>query len=111
MSGKFWDSRKVGIEAEKNLMSMVKENKNRHKYVSTVLSNFSLIQKKLSIHRDDIKMFKYILKSNLDTFYFNVSQSNLSEDEKTHLKNALHTRYMKLCRTHKLPLNSGNRSE
>jgi len=101
------DSKRTGNSAEINLMDMLKNNKNKHRYVSIKLSEFSRIMKIIIDGYYDIRTTKYLLKIHREEYVRNIDDSTLVGDEKTHLINAIKTRYMKVIRELKLPLNTG----
>ena len=107
MSGYFWDSKKTGSRAECILKEILRDNKNKLKYSISTLDEFSTIQNKLLVLKEDVIMLKYFLEISLNATYRRVETSTLLENEKSHLKNALHTRYMKFIRKHKIPMNKG----
>lgn len=101
-------SRKTGNSAEHNLMDMLKGQKNKHRYVSIKLSDFSKIMHSIvrnNLH--DVKLTKYLLRLHREANVRSLEQSTLVGDEATHLVNAIKARYMTVVRKLKLPLNTG----
>ena len=103
-----WPSVKSGNLAETNLFDMVKDQRNKHQYVSKALANYSAFNKIiLTKHYNDTKTFKYLLEIHKDRTIRNTENSALNKVERDHLINAIKTRYKEYIRRYKLPLNSG----
>ena len=103
-----WPSVKSGNLAERNLFDMVKDQRNKHQYVSKVLANYSRTNKTMFMKLyGDTKTLKYILEIHKDRTIENTKNSALNKVERDHLINAIKTRYKEYIRRYKLPLNSG----
>ena len=99
-------SNKRGNKAEINLMCMIKSNKNKHRYVSSKLSDFSFtLFKIIELNESDRKLMKYLLDIHKNHFMETVYSSTLSLNEQNYLRNAIKTRYMAIVRSMKLELN------
>lgn len=99
-------SNKQGNQAEINLMSMVKNDKNKHRYVSAKLSNFSFtLFKIIDFNKSDRKLMKYLMNMHKNHHMATIYDSNLTTKQQNHLRNAIKTRYMTLIRSMALELN------
>ena len=101
-------SRRAGNLAESNLMDMLKNNRNKHRYVSVKLADFNKIMKMIiKNNTHDIVLTKYLLKLHREQNVRDIECSTLIGNEATHLINAIKARYMAKVRSLKLPLNTG----
>lgn len=87
------DSKK---SAEDILYEKLKHDKNKHAYASTKLCDLSKYINKLSIFKNDTNTFNMFAYSLRDRFYLDVDNSNLNEECKSFLKNALNARFLKI---------------
>jgi hypothetical protein len=90
-------------------MDMLKNNKNKHKYVSIKLSDFNKIMKIIiENNSQNIILTKYLLKLHKDENIRNVYQSKLVGIEISHLINVIKTRYMRKIREIEILLKKDN---
>lgn len=96
---------KTGQRAEDNLLDMVKNNKWRHRYVSTTLTEFSTVMNQIcNKFRGNDRMIKYLTRIHFEDSKKRIRESQLVGDELTHLDSALHTRWLEKLRKENIKL-------